>query len=124
MNKKHLVLAALLVATSPILSAGSVWAQSKGHENHMAAASGAPSNKAFMEAHEKMMKDMDQPMTGDPDVDFVQGMIPHHQGAIDMAKVELQYGKNPQIRKLAETIIAAQEKEIAEMQAWLKEDKK
>ena len=50
---------------------------------------------------------------------FLTQMIEHHQGAIDMAKIELQYGKDPEVRKMAEKIIADQEKEIAEMKAWL-----
>jgi uncharacterized protein (DUF305 family) len=57
--------------------------------------------------------------TGEPDKDFVVMMTPHHQGAIDMAKVELQYGKDPELLKLATDIVAAQEKEIAEMEEWL-----
>ena len=51
--------------------------------------------KEYMAAHEKMMKEMMRPMTGDADKDFVMMMIPHHQGAIDMANVEIKYGKDP-----------------------------
>jgi uncharacterized protein (DUF305 family) len=68
---------------------------------------------------DKMMADMMVPYTGDPDIDFARGMIPHHQAAIDMAKIQLEFGKDPEMRKLAEAIIAAQESEIATLKAFL-----
>jgi uncharacterized protein (DUF305 family) len=82
-------------------------------------AESAPSSKAFEESMQKMHKGMMMSYTGNTDVDFVKGMIPHHQGAVDMANVELQYGKDPELRKLAEDIVKAQESEIAFMNAWL-----
>ena len=78
------------------------------------------SNDAYKIAMDKMMAEMMVPYTGNADVDFAKGMIPHHQGAIDMAKVVLQYGKDPEIRKLAGAVVAAQESEITFMQNWLK----
>ncbi len=59
--------------------------------------------------------------TGDPDHDFVTMMIPHHQGAIDMAKALLLYGKDPQLGRLAQEIITDQQSEIQLMQLWLKQ---
>jgi uncharacterized protein (DUF305 family) len=58
--------------------------------------------------------------SGDSDVDFVRLMLPHHQAAIDMAKTELVYGKDPQMRRLAQEIITDQQSEITLIQLWLK----
>jgi uncharacterized protein (DUF305 family) len=78
---------------------------------------GSPAGKANMEAMQKMQSDMPKP-SGEPDNDFVAMMIPHHQGAIDMAKVELQYGKDPMLKAMAKMIVSAQEKEIKKMRDW------
>jgi uncharacterized protein (DUF305 family) len=86
----------------------------------IAAVENSPSTQAYLDAMEKMHQSMMIEYTGDADVDFVRGMIPHHQGAIAMAEVELKYGKDPEIRKLAEGIISAQKGEIEMMQNWLK----
>ena len=59
--------------------------------------------------------------SGNSDVDFVRLMLPHHQAAIDMAKTQLLYGKDPQIRRLAQEIITDQQSEIELMQRWLRQ---
>lgn len=77
-------------------------------------------DQAMMSGMGRMKRQMaDTPMTGDADRDFVSMMLPHHAGAIDMAKVELRYGKDPGLRRLARDIVGAQEREIAQMRAWM-----
>jgi len=83
-------------------------------------------------AHQDLMKGMAEMdanmnegmMAPDFEVAFVCGMIPHHQGAIDMAKAELAHGKDPFVRKLAEQIMTEQEQQIAAMLDWLKKQKR
>jgi uncharacterized protein (DUF305 family) len=89
------------------------------HDHAAATAADSEAAKAFEAASAKMHEAMTAALTGDPDVDFMQGMIPHHQGAIDMAEVVLKYGKDPETRKLAEEIVKAQTAEIALMKTWL-----
>jgi uncharacterized protein (DUF305 family) len=83
-------------------------------------ANDTPSTAAYKAANHQMHVGMDIKFSGDADVDFVKGMIPHHLGAVDMAKVVLKHGKDPELKKLAAEIVVAQDKEIAFMQAWLK----
>ncbi len=74
--------------------------------------------EAYRAANAAMHAAMDIELTGDADIDFVRGMIGHHQGAIEMAQILLEHGKDPELRQLAEAIIAAQEAEVAFLEAW------
>jgi uncharacterized protein (DUF305 family) len=107
------------VSLAMVAMGGPALAQHDAHSGH-AAAAGDPAYAAQMQVHEKMSVDMGAVKpSGDPDIDFVRMMIPHHQGAIDMAEVELKYGKDESRKALARQIIEAQKSEIAEMKDWL-----
>lgn len=125
MNRNTKIAAAVVViaavgalAYTQLPKGGSEMMDGMGHST-MAAADAPASSKAYDAAMSGMMKNMMAPPTGKPDLDFVQGMVPHHQGAIDMAKAVLQYGKDPEVKALAEGVIRAQEGEIAFIKDWL-----
>jgi uncharacterized protein (DUF305 family) len=116
----------IIAVAAVALLGGAVSAQT--HGGHGSAGHGSPgvaapatsgSTAGYQAANARMHKDMDIAYTGDADVDFARGMIPHHRGAIDMAKVVLQHGKDPELKKLAEEIVRAQQKEIAFLEDWL-----
>ena len=83
-----------------------------------------PSTRDFKAADMTMMHDMHVPYSGNADVDFRTHMIPHHKGAVEMSKVALKHAKDPATKQMAQKIIDDQEREIAEMEAWLKKNRK
>jgi uncharacterized protein (DUF305 family) len=95
-------------------------------QSHHGDTSSGPAESTFAARMMQAMERMDAGMmtakpTGNPDRDFAAMMIPHHQGAIDMAKLELIYGRDPVLRRLAQGIIVEQQQEIEVMQRYLHE---
>lgn len=73
----------------------------------------------LIDTNAQMHHNMNIAWTGDVDTDFMRSMIPHHQGAVDMAEIVLKYGKDPEVRALAKSVIATQNEEIEQMNRWL-----
>lgn len=114
--------AALALAIVLALAAAAAAGQHDPEADHAAtdhAPDAPPAVAAYAAANARMHRDMAIAYTGDADVDFAFSMIPHHQGAIDMAQVVLEHGQDPRIRTLAEAIVAAQEAEVAFLRGWL-----
>lgn len=117
-----------VVAAGAMASHGVATAQSMpGHAGMAGMATGAKGDAMksmkmhmAMEVMQKKMAAMT--MTGQADIDFAMMMVAHHQGAIDMAKAELASGKDAEMLKTAKMVIAAQTKEIAQLEAWLKKN--
>ena len=113
--------AALLTATAV---PGLAQQDHGGHGGHgapaAAPATGSPEViDAFRRSNARMHREMEVGLTGDADQDFARSMIPHHQGAIDMARIQLEHGRDPEMRRLAEEVVAAQEREIERLRDWL-----
>lgn len=116
MKHRHWLLVGFLLAPLSVLAAEST------HDGNHKTPHSTGFEQAYQQDMENMHRDMMKSMsTQNPDVAFAQGMIAHHQGAIAMAKTQLKFGKDLELRKLAEDIIKAQQPEIEQMQKWLEQ---
>lgn len=114
MKIRHITLS---LATAALLIAGSASSSIAADQKTMAGDMRDPFMQAEMQMHDAMMM---KAKDADPSRAWTLKMIEHHRGAIAMSKIVLQHDPDPEIRKMAEKTIAKQEKEIGEMQAWLK----
>jgi uncharacterized protein (DUF305 family) len=130
MNNRFNFIAALVVLAAATMQAQPQETPSASatvrHSTIVTAQGAEPADKPFEQLMADVMSVMYKetetaPHTGDPDRDFVAMMIPHHQGAIDMAEAVLLYGKDPKTRRLAQEIITEQQSKIEQMQLWLKQ---
>jgi uncharacterized protein (DUF305 family) len=103
--------ATLALALSMAAAAPALWAAQPDNEQM---------HQDYMASMSRMADTMHKGiMANDPDVAFAAGMLPHHQGAVEMAQIELKYGKDPVMRRLAENVIKSQSAEIKLMKTWL-----
>ncbi len=105
---------------SPVLFALSFGAYAQDHSG--AGHAGHAAADPYAGAMAQMHQDMALKPTGNVDADFVRGMIPHHQGAIEMAKIVLEQGSDPEVRSLAQEVIETQQGEITWMRNWLEQN--
>lgn len=114
-------LKSLSLSAAILLGAVAFAAAQEDHSAHPMPAVGASQAeteyRAAMDRMHAAMSGMEY--SGDADIDFARGMIPHHQAAIDMAQTVIANGTNPEIRELAQAIVEAQEREILQLEAWL-----
>ena len=118
MNAAARIRTRLMLGVTTVVLAGNAMAQqASGHDHATPQANSAPGFQAAMEAGmARMMQDMHAlDYSGNPDADFLAMMIPHHAGAVDMARLVLRHGRDPATRQLAEEIMAGQTLEIESM---------